>query len=143
MIKYIELGGQERPVCFDNSLAYEYELTTGNYYEHDLRALFREIAMAAASIGTDNTDVAVGQMSIVKFVDFLHCALRLGYRKTQLPIEFDAYNVADWLLNDGKAVARFTTLLLEANTDPNSVPPDESGDIESAKKKTAPKPKRR
>lgn len=133
MIHYIALNGVEWPICLSHALAYEYERTTGRFYEHDLRALFQDIVTEATAMGTDDAAAAAGKMSLVRFVDFFHAALRLGCRREKTLINFDEYDVADWLLSDNDAVARFTTLLLEANVDPNAKTDNDSTD--GAKKK--------
>lgn len=132
MINYINLNGTEWPICLSNALAYEYELTTGKFYEPDIKALFADIIAEANAIKTDNPVEAAGRLSVVRFVDFFHCALRLGCRKEKTLINFDVYDVADWLLSDGDAVARFTTLLFEANADPN---PEKEDEVDNAAKK--------
>ena len=134
MVHFIELGGIERPVSFSQALAYEYELTTGNSYLRDLRQLFIEIAEVAAGMNTEDVATAASQMSVVKFVDLMHCALRLGARYERRAVDFDAYQVAEWLLGDSKAVSKLVGWLAEANFDPKS------DDGEASKKKTVSRP---
>lgn len=131
MVHFIELGGVERPVSFGQALAYEYELTTGRSYLRDLQQLFIEISEVAAGMNTDDVTTAASQMSVVKFVDLMHCALRLGHRYERQTVGFDAYQVAEWLLGDSEAVSRLVGWLAEANFDPKS------DDGEASKKKTA------
>lgn len=115
MIHYINLGDAERPITFSYSVAYEYELQTGKFYEQDVQELARQIVIAGAALGTDDSAKAAQSLSIVKFVDILHACLLVGCRKTATPVNFTKYDVADWLGGNPEAVARFTTLLLEAN----------------------------
>ncbi|HNB51102.1 MAG TPA: hypothetical protein PK530_04135 [Anaerolineales bacterium] len=139
MIHYVTIAGRERPVCFDNSLAYEYEKNLGRPYLADLAALFDDLRVVAQRVGTDDVATAALQMPIVRFVDVMHCALRLGHRKERHAIDFDEYAVADWLLDDTQAVSSLTTLLAEANFDPNAKPAENGQDTEpdAGKKKKA------
>lgn len=115
MIHYLTLGDAERPVTFSYSVAYEYEMQTGKFYEADVQELARQVIMAGAAIQTDDIATAARSLSIVKFVDILHACLVVGYRKTGKPVDFTKYDVADWLGGNLETVATFTTLLLQAN----------------------------
>lgn len=128
MIHYITLGDAERPITFTYSVAYEYEMQTGKFYEADVQDLARQVIMAGAAIGTDDVGAAARTISIVKFVDILHACLVVGYRKTGKPVDFTKYDVADWLGGNLDTVSRFTSLLLEANF---SLPSESGGDSES------------
>jgi len=119
-IQYISLGGKERPVCFSHALAYHYELTTGKSYLRDLDALFQEMVQVAAGANTDNVAVAAQNMSVVRLVDIIHAALTLGARQDRINVEFDQYQVADWLMSDRDAVGILASMLVDANIDPGA-----------------------
>lgn len=115
MVHFVNIGGQERPVCFSYSVAYEYELQTGKFYEPDVQALAVQVITAGASLGTDDVATAARSISIIKFTDIMHAALVVGCRKEKKPVDFDKYDVADWLGQNPDAVGRLTELLLTAN----------------------------
>ena len=115
MIHYITLGGVERPLTFAYSVAYEYEMQTGKFYEADVQDLALQVVTAGAAIGTDDVATAARSLSVVKFVDILHACLVVGHRKTGKPVDFSKYDVADWAGGNMDAVSKFTTLLLQAN----------------------------
>lgn len=132
MTHFIELGGQERPVCFDQTLGYEYERTMQRSYLRDLEDLFLQIAQVGHAIGTDDVGTAAANMSVVKLVDLIYCAMRLGYRREKLTIDFDSYDVADWILPNQEAIAQLSVWLVESNIDTSA----QQADPDAAKKKT-------
>lgn len=139
MIHYIALGQgearRERPVCFDHSLAYEFEKTTGKLYLKELEALLVEITAAGAAHGTDDAGEAMKHISVVRYIDFMYSALRMGARKQRLPIDFDEYDVNDWLMGDPEAVGQLTNWLFEDNYSPPQVSDDAPDPDELRKKK--------
>lgn len=134
MTHFIELGGKERPVCFDQTLGYEYERTMERSYLRDLEELFIQIAQVGHAIGTDDVGAAAANMSVVKVVDLIYCAVRLGYRREKKEVDFDSYDVADWILSNQAAMSQLTVWLVEANIDTGA----KSADQDSGKKKTTP-----
>lgn len=131
MIHYLNLGDAERPLSFAYSVAYEYELQTGKFYEQDVQDLARQIVIAGMAIGTDDTGVAARGLSVVKFVDILFACLVVGHRKTSQSVTFTKHDVADWLGGNLDAVSRFTTMLLEANFNLPGEKSDEPADAEA------------
>ncbi len=134
MTHFIELGEKERPVCFTQALGYEYERTMQRSFLRDLNGLFEQIARVGQAIGTNDVGEAAAGMSVVILVDMAYCALRLGYRREKMEVDFDAYDVADWILNNEPAVSQLTVWLVEANID-TSKKPEPQG---SKKKPTIP-----
>lgn len=129
MLNYIHLGGQDRPITFAYSTAYEYELQTGKSYEKDVAELAGQIIVAGASIGTDDVATAVAQISMVKYIDIAFAALRAGHLKAKIPVTFTVHDVADWFGDDKQKAGQFTEMLLSANF---NLKPDQSpGDSES------------
>ena len=139
MIQYIHLGGQDRPITFAYSTAYEYELQTGKSYEKDVAELAGQLIVAGASIGTDDVATAVGQISMVKYIDIAFAALRAGHLKAKTPITFTVHDVADWFGDDKQKAAQFTEMLFYANfnlkTDQPPVDSESPGDSVDSKKK--------
>ena len=125
MTQHIELGGKERPICFTQALGYEYERTMNRSYLRDLEALFSQIAQVGQSIGTDSIAEAAANMSVVTLIDMVYCAMRLGYRRERKDIDFDQYDVADWVLPNQAAITQLTVWLVEANV-VTSKPDDDS-----------------
>lgn len=120
MTNTINLGGKDRPISFSHAMAYHFEVTTGKKYLAELDSLFKEFAAA----NDDDTDIveAVKGISYVRLVDIAYAALTLGCREQQKNVDFDSYQVAEWLNADSGAV----TSLIVALSD--SLPkPDENG----------------
>lgn len=117
MVRYVRLGGQDRPVCFSYAVAYEYERQTGKFYEQDVQTLAAQVIAAGAEHSTDDVASAARHISMVKFIDILHACLVVGYRKERMQVDFAPYDVADWLSEDRDTVTEFTAMLLEANFD--------------------------
>ena len=100
MIHHIHLGGQDRPITFAYSAAYEYELQTGKSYEIDVAELAGQIIVAGANLGTDDVGAAARTISMVKYLDIAYAALRAAHFKTKTPITFTIHDVADWFGED-------------------------------------------
>ena len=115
MLHYVDIGGQERPVCFSYSVAYQYEKQTGNFYEPDVQALAIQVIAAGATLGTDDVATAARTISIVKFADIIYAAFVVGGRKAKKPVDFSIDDLVDWLGENPDAVGRLTELLLTAN----------------------------
>jgi hypothetical protein len=115
MIHYLNIGGQDRPLSFAYSVAYDYEIETGRHYDPDIQELATQIIKAGAALNTDDIGTAARSISMVRFVDILYHCLRAGHRKTKTPVTFDKHDVADWMGEHKQAVSDFTTMLLEAN----------------------------
>lgn len=136
MIHNIHLGGQDRPLTFAYSAAYEYELSTGKFYEQDVAELAVQVIAAGAMLKTDNLGEAARTISMVKYLDIAYAALRAGHLKTRTPINFTVHDVADWFGEDKKQASRFTELLLQANFNLKPDPDEqEEQDDDPAKKK--------
>lgn len=122
MIHYVTLGQddkrRERPVCFDHTMAYEFQKVTGRHYLLESQKLLVQLALAGEKAGTDDAVTAAAHVDIVNFVDFMHVALRLGARKAKEAIDFDEYDVAGWIMADPDAVSQLTTLFIEATYTP-------------------------
>jgi len=135
MIHHIHLGGQDRPITFAYSAAYEYELLTGKSYEIDVAELAGQIIIAGANLGTDDIGAAARTISMVKYLDIAYAALRAGHFKTKTPITFTIHDVADWFGDDKQKAAQFTEMLLSANFNLDAVAEDKPDPEKPAKKK--------
>lgn len=154
MIHYINLGGQERPFTLVYSVPFDYEMEyEGRFYNTDVAELVTQMMNAATSMGeaqkrlledgeTDYTKIvglisqanSVG-LSVVRLVNILFVALKVGHRIAGVPVEFSKQDVADWIGGNTDAVAKFTYTLLQANF--NFPDPSENGkeDADDTKKK--------
>ena len=125
-VHFLELGGKERPVCLDQTLAYEYERTLGRSYLRDLNDLFVQIAQVGQAMSTNDVGTAAANLSVVTLVNFVYASMRLGCRRTSTSVDFDEYQVADWILGNQQAVSQFTVWLVEANVDTSVKEGDDS-----------------
>jgi hypothetical protein len=85
MIEYIEIGGAKRPIRFGFAGLYEYEVETGRKALSDF---------AQMQGGLENT-------SIIVLVDFVSAGLRAGYKAAGIGVDFEKYDVADWIQETG------------------------------------------
>lgn len=157
MIHYLNLGGQDRPLTLTYSVAYDYQVEFGRYYNTDVTELCVQILRAGDSLNKAKAELSadleksqIDKMmdliraangsegfDMIKFVDILFVALVVGHRKTSTPVKFTQRDVADWIGESAEAIAEFTSLLLQANfnlkASGEAAEPDESA---SGKKKT-------
>lgn len=108
--EFIELGGTKRPVRFGFEALYSYERNTGKKALEDFQAL-----------------QSGGQVPITLMVDLVWSGLFAGYRKEEIPVDFDEYNVAEWLSEDQTAFARVMELFTASL-------------VTTSEKKTTPRP---
>jgi len=87
MTEQIELGGQMRPVRFGMAAMLEYEQQTG-------RKVLADFAMWSG--GIEN-------VSIETMIDLLYYALTCGHRKQGVNVDFDKFDVADWIMESPDA----------------------------------------
>lgn len=84
MTQQIEIGGKQRPVRFGFAGLYEYEQQTGRKALSDFASL---------SAGLEN-------VSITLIVDLVYYGLVCGHRKDGANVDFDKFDVAEWIGND-------------------------------------------
>lgn len=80
MTEQIELGGKKRPARFNNAGMLEYEQQTGRKVLADL-ASFSDVS----------------QLSISTIVELVYYGLLCGHRKAGVNVDFDKYDVAEWI----------------------------------------------
>jgi hypothetical protein len=98
MTSYIEIGGKQRPVRFGFAGLLEYEKRTGRNAVLDFQTLSEGLQSA----------------SVTMMVDLVLCGLLAGHRTERVSIEFDEYDVADWITDDIGAVERIMTAFVES-----------------------------
>lgn len=84
MTNLIEIGGEKRPVRFGWAGLLEYEQQTGRKSLADF-ASFQD--------GIENVSIQV-------MVDLVYYGLAAGHRKAGVNVDFDKYDVADWIGED-------------------------------------------
>lgn len=99
MTHYIELGGQQRPVRFGMAGLYEYEQRTG-------RKALADFAQLSGQ-GIENVSISL-------IVELAFAGLCAGYRSEKMPIDFDAYDVADWVGLDSETIGRVMNAFTES-----------------------------
>lgn len=82
MTESIHIGGEMRPVRFGLAALLKYEQETG-----------RKALADFAEFGT-------GAVSITVMVDMVYYGLACGYQKATKIMDFDKYDVADWIGQD-------------------------------------------
>lgn len=112
---YINIGGEERPIHFGNEVAYSFQIKTGKKYLAEVNDLLtKDLAPIAAEMGTDDAGVAAVQMDIVRLTDLAFGALSYAHRHEKKPVNFDAEDVAGWLLGDMNALSTVVALLIDS-----------------------------
>lgn len=86
MTTTITIGGKDRAIRVDYSVFYHYEVRTGRSAQSD-----------AVYFSAEN-------FSIQKFADFVFCALASPIWKAGATPDFDAADVADWIMSDTPAM---------------------------------------
>jgi hypothetical protein len=114
MTQYIQIGGANRPVRFGWAGLLEYEQQTGRKALAD----FAEFSGGAASI------------SVTTLVDMVYYGLVCGHRKAGVNVDFDKFDVADWIGGDSDVM----NLVMKVFTD--SFPAD-TGNAKPGKPKQA------
>lgn len=84
MTNIIEIGGKKRPVRFGWSGLLEYEQQTGRKALADF---------ASFQNGIENVSIEV-------MVDLVYYGLTAGHRKAGANVDFDKFDVADWIGED-------------------------------------------
>ncbi len=156
MVHYINLGGRERPFTLVYSVPFDYEMEyEGRFYNTDVAELVAQMMNAAASMGEaqkrlledkeSNYTKIIGLisqansvgLSVVRLVNILYIALKVGHRIAGEPVDFTKQDVADWIGGNTDAVTKFTIVLLHANFNLSGGASDETGDkaSESERKK--------
>lgn len=82
MTTTINIGGKDRAIRVDYSVFYHYEVRTGRSAQAD-----------AVYFSAEN-------FSIQRFADFVFCALASPIWKAGATPDFDAADVADWVMSD-------------------------------------------
>lgn len=98
MIQYVEIGGAKRPIRFGFAGLYEYEVETG-------RKAIADFAQMQG--GLENT-------SVVVLVDFVAAGVVAGYKAAGIPIDFEKYDVADWITQDQSILEKIMTVFAES-----------------------------
>lgn len=119
MISYILIGGQNRPICFGNQVAYDYEIQTGKNYAALRMSVVEMIGHAsAATFGDQAGDMEVADVlqhigdvrkhvehfSIVPFTDLVYYGMLYAHRREGIEIDFEAADVAGWVFDDQDAM---------------------------------------
>ena len=114
MTEQIHIGGQLRPVRFGWAGLLEYEQQTG-----------RKALADFAEFGN------VGGVSVTVMTDLVFYGLICGHRTEKVAVEFDKYDVADWIGEQPdileKVMATFTKSF-----------PDDTGNAKAGKPKATP-----
>jgi hypothetical protein len=108
-ITTISCGGKDRPLLFGFSALYEYERTTGRNALADLSSM-------------------QGGLSASVAIDLAFCAFSCGAKKEKTPVDFDAYDVAEWATETPDLLEKVMTALAE------SLPTEKKGEKKRAAK---------
>ena len=88
MTEQIELGGKKRHMRFGFAALLKYEQETG-------RNAFKDFAELT-------TDSGIGGISVQVMVDLAYYGLVCGHEKVGTNVDFDKFDVADWMGEPGK-----------------------------------------
>ena len=106
MTHNIELGGQSRPLRFGMAALYEYE---------------RRTCRAAIA---DFSGVDAENMPLSLIVNLVVAGLVCGYKHEKRVVDFDEYDVADWMGEDSEAIVAMLEMFTQSLPKPKSgIPP--------------------
>lgn len=125
MTEQIEIGGKLRPVRFGWAGLLEYEQQTGRKALAD----FAEFGKALA----DFTEFGnAGGVSVTVMTDLVFYGLLCGHRTEKVAVEFDKYDVADWIGEQPEILERIMSTFTKSF-------PDEEGNAKAGKPKATPR----
>lgn len=102
----IEIGGKHRPIRFSYASLYEYEKNTGRNAIADFSTL------------------QASQISVVMASDLIFAGLSLGYKSSGLPVDFTAYDVADWAFESPEAITKAMEIFADSFPKTGAAPED-------------------
>lgn len=95
MTEQIEIGGKRRPIRFGWPALLEYEKRTGGNALADFQQMAEGLQGASVTV----------------MVNLVLCGLAAGYRSEKIPVDFDEYDVADWIGADFQNIFEQITAL--------------------------------
>lgn len=131
MINYVKIGGQERPIAFGHAVAYDYQDKTGENFNALLIQVSEMFALSAQAM-TDAENVPdveledaalfLGQerrktlstFSVKPMTDVVYYGLLFAHRRKNVPVDFEAADVAEWLFDDNEALTACLRLLMDS-----------------------------
>lgn len=116
MTEHIELGGKLRPVSFAFRQQRHYEEIFNRPFARDLQTLMQQFAPMFSAKDKDDMIGLAADISLVSLGNMFFSALVCGHHLERLPVDFDVYDVTDWILADASAVEKMTHMLISANT---------------------------
>jgi hypothetical protein len=135
MTEYIELGGKLRPVSFAHRQQRFYEEEFKTPFAKDWALLMGQFSpMLDKTKDKDAVKELAANVSLVLLGNMFYSAFLAGYNLERLQIDFDVYDLTDWISADTNIVTKLTTMLVSANT--TGIKGVSVGD---AKKKTQPR----
>lgn len=136
MVAHIELGGKLRPISFAFRQQRHYEELFGRPFARDLQTLMQQFAPMFSAKNKDDMIGMAADISVVALGDMFFSALVCGHHQERVPVDFDVYDVTDWMMSSQEAVEKMTLMLISANT--SNV---KAVTVDGTKKKTTEKPK--
>lgn len=116
MTEYIELGGKLRPVSFAHRQQRLYEEAFGSTYLKDVRVLMSQFAPIIGEDDADRITGMAGDISLVLLGNLFYSALLCGCSLEKVSVDFDVYDVTDWIGEYPDAVTKMMNLFVFANT---------------------------
>ena len=135
MTEHIELGGKLRPVSFAFRQQRHYEEIFNRPFARDLQTLMQQFAPMFSAKDKDQMVELAADISLVSLGDMFFSGLVCGHHLEKIPVDFDVYDVTDWIMADAAAVEKLTHMLISANT--SSV---KAVTVNGSKKKTTTSP---
>lgn len=131
MTEQIELGGKLRPISFAFRQQRHYEEIFNRPFAKDLQELMKQFAPMFATKDKEEMVGLAADISLVTLGNMFYSALVCGHHLEKRVVDFDVYDVTDWMMEDDSKVEKLTMMLLSANT--SSL---QSVTVDASKKKT-------
>lgn len=117
MTEYIELGGKLRPVSFAHRQQRFYEEEFKKPFARDWQMLMMQFApMLDKTKDKEAVTELAADVSLILLGNMFYSAFMAGYNLERLQIDFDVYDLTDWISADTAIVTKLTMMLVSANT---------------------------
>lgn len=127
MTRWINIGGQDRPLEFSYAVAYDYESDTGGNYNELVFKVAKEAEAVSLAVASGDLMAIASAMSVKPIADLAYFGLLYAHRNHGITVDFTPRDVAGWLFGDRAAMQAVMITLFESLPKP--------GEDEGAKKK--------
>lgn len=104
MTQWINLGGQERPVCFGYDVAYSFEKGTGGNYNELIFKIVSQMEAVGNAMSEGDLNKVAAAMPVSNITDIVYFGMKRAYRLEGMTVDFEPDDVGGWLFSDQVAL---------------------------------------